>query len=89
MVIRNCDKCQFRLPKLTFFRHELSKNGIAPSEEMIAAVVNASTKEHFGSSIKTTAKPELQLSGSRRFKRSFTVTTWGKSGEQFPTLRKI
>ena len=37
----NGDKCQFRLPKLTFFGHELSSHGIAPSEEKIAAVVNA------------------------------------------------
>ena len=37
----NGDKCQFRLPKLTFFGHELSKKGVAPSEEKIAAVVNA------------------------------------------------
>ena len=32
---------QFRLPKLTFFGHELSKKGVAPSEKKIAAVVNA------------------------------------------------
>ena len=37
----NGDKCQFRLPKLTFFGHELSKKGVAPSKEKIAAVVNA------------------------------------------------
>ena len=37
----NGDKCQFRLLKLTFFGHQLSKKGVAPSEEKIAAVVNA------------------------------------------------
>ena len=37
----NGEKCQFRLPRLTFFGHELSARGIAPSEEKIAAVVNA------------------------------------------------
>ena len=37
----NGDKCQFRLPGLTFFGHELSARGIAPTEEKIAAVVNA------------------------------------------------
>ena len=37
----NGDKCQFRLPKLTFFGHELSSHGITPSEEKIAAVGNA------------------------------------------------
>ena len=37
----NGDKCQFRLPKLTFFGHKLSAQGVAPSEEKIAAVVYA------------------------------------------------
>ena len=37
----NGDKYQFRLPKLTFFGHKLSAQGVAPSEEKIAAVVNA------------------------------------------------
>ena len=34
-------KCQFRLPKLTFFGHDLSIKGIAPSEEKAPAVQNA------------------------------------------------
>ena len=37
----NGEKCQFRLPRLTFYGHELSARGIAPSEEKIATVVNA------------------------------------------------
>ena len=37
----NGEKCHFRLPRLTFFGHELSARGIEPSEEKIAAVVNA------------------------------------------------
>ena len=37
----NGDKCQFRLPRLTFFGHKLSARGVEPSEEKIAAVVNA------------------------------------------------
>ena len=37
----NRDKYQFRLPRLTFFGRELSARGVAPSEENIAAVVNA------------------------------------------------
>lgn len=37
----SADKCQFRLPKLTFFGHEVSKQRVAPSEEKIVAVVNA------------------------------------------------
>ena len=35
------EKCQFRLPRLTFFEPELSARGIAPIKETIAAVVNA------------------------------------------------
>ena len=37
----NGGKCQFRLHKLTFFGHDLSSEGVGPSEEKIAAVVNA------------------------------------------------
>ena len=37
----NARKCQFRLPKLTFFEHDLSKNGVAPSEEKVAALQKA------------------------------------------------
>ena len=49
----NARKCQFRLPKLTFFRHDLSKNGVAPSEEKVAAVQNA--------------KPPKNVAGVRSF----------------------
>ena len=35
------EKCQFRLPKLTYFGHKLSAQGVAPSEEKVATVVNA------------------------------------------------
>ena len=34
----NEKKCKFRLPKLTFFGHDLSRRGIKPSEEKIAAI---------------------------------------------------
>ena len=37
----NGEKCQFRLPKLTFFGHDLNSEGVIPSEEKIAAVLNA------------------------------------------------
>ena len=37
----NGDKCQFRLTKLTFFGHELTSNGINPSEEKVAAIRDA------------------------------------------------
>ena len=37
----NEKKCQFRLPKLTFFGHNLRKQGISPSEEKVSAIQNA------------------------------------------------
>ena len=37
----NGAKCGFRLHRLTFFGHDLSGEGVAPSEEKVAAVVNA------------------------------------------------
>ena len=36
-------KCQFRIHKLTFFGHDLSREEVSPSEEKIAAVVNLQT----------------------------------------------
>ena len=38
----NGDKRQFRLPKLTFFGNDLSGQGVAPSKEKVAAILNAS-----------------------------------------------
>ena len=35
----NGKKCQFRLPKLTFFGHDLCKSGVQPSE--VASIQNA------------------------------------------------
>ena len=37
----NGDKCEFRLIKLKFFSHELSSDGVSPSEEKIAAIREA------------------------------------------------
>jgi len=37
----NREKCQFRLSKLTFFGHELTSDGINPSEEKVAAIRDA------------------------------------------------
>ena len=36
----NGEKCQFRPPKLTFFGHDLSRQGVAPGEEKVAAILN-------------------------------------------------
>lgn len=41
----NGDKCQFRLPTLTFFSHELSRQGVAPSEEKVAAILKGSPRQ--------------------------------------------
>ena len=37
----NGDKCEFRLPRLTFFGHQVTQNGVEPSEEKVAAIRNA------------------------------------------------
>lgn len=37
----NGKKCQFRMTKLTFFGHDLSSNGVSPSEEKVAAIRDA------------------------------------------------
>ena len=40
-LIVNGDKCEFSLTKLKFFGHELSSDGVSPSEEKIAAIRDA------------------------------------------------
>lgn len=40
-LILNGNKCEFRLSKLTFSGHELTSDGINPSEEKIAAIRDA------------------------------------------------
>ena len=42
----NGAKYQFRFRKLTFFEHDLSREEVSPSEEKIAAVVNAQTPKN-------------------------------------------
>ena len=37
----NEDKCEFRLPRLTFFGHEVTRTGIELSEEKVAAIRRA------------------------------------------------
>ena len=41
----NEKKCQFRLPKLTFFGHDLSSKGISPNEEKVAAIQNTKSPQ--------------------------------------------
>ena len=31
----NGDKCEFRLPRLTFFAHQVTQNGVEPSERRL------------------------------------------------------
>ena len=37
----NEDKCEFRLPRLTFFGHEVTQKGVEPSDEKVAAIQHA------------------------------------------------
>ena len=37
----NEDKCEFRLPRLTFFGHKVTWTSIEPSEEKVAAIRQA------------------------------------------------
>ena len=37
----NGDKCEFGLPRLTFFGHQVTQNGVEPTEEKVAAIWNA------------------------------------------------
>ena len=40
------EKCRFRLHRLTFFGHDLSSQGVVPSEEKIAPVVNVQASKN-------------------------------------------
>ena len=42
----NGSKCKFRLPRLTFYGHDLGKQGITPNEEKIDAIVNAQSPKN-------------------------------------------
>ena len=54
----NGANCQFRLHKLIFLGHNLSREGVSPSEEKIAAVVNVQPpKECLRSVLICTASP--------------------------------
>ena len=37
----NGDKCEFRLPRVTFFGHQVTQNGLETSEEKVATIRNA------------------------------------------------
>ena len=42
----NADKCRFRLPKLTFYGHDLSRSGVSPSEEKVTAIRDANAPQN-------------------------------------------
>ena len=42
----NGDKCEFRLPRLTFFGHQVTQNGLEPSEEKVAAIWKADPRQN-------------------------------------------
>jgi hypothetical protein len=44
----NVNKCTFRMTRLTFFGHNLSKDGVSPSEEKIQAITNAKSPTSSG-----------------------------------------
>lgn len=41
LFLKERKKCEFRLPKPTFFEHEWTKKGVNPSEEKVAAIRDA------------------------------------------------
>ena len=61
-VTVNGEKCKFRLSKLTFFGHELTSDGVNPSEEKVASIrdarppKNASEVQSFMGLVKYSAK---------------------------------
>ena len=42
----NGEKCEFRLPRLTLFGHQVTQNGVEPSEEKVAAIRNPDPPQH-------------------------------------------
>ena len=42
----NAGKCQFRLPKLTFYGPDLSRSGVSPSEEKVMAFRDAKAPQN-------------------------------------------
>lgn len=96
----NGDKCQFRLPRLAFFGHELSARGIAPSEEKIAAVVNARPPQNvsevrsFVQLVQYSAKfiPDFAQAAEplRRLLRKGEPFVWGpEQGDAFHKLKEL
>ena len=96
----NGNKCEFRLSKLTFFGHELTSNGINPSEEKIAAIRDARPPKDasevrsfmglvqysakFTTDVASVAKPKEELT------RKSTKFVWGAEQETaFQELKRM
>ena len=88
----NASKCQFQLPKLTFFGHDLSCDGISPSEEKVAAVKdakppqNAAEVKSFLGLVQYCAKflPDFAQEAEpiRKLTRKNQSLEWGKAQQQ-------
>ena len=96
----NGDKCEFRLSRLTFFGHELTSDGINPSEEKIAAIRDARSPKDasevrsfmglvqysakFMPDVASVAKPIQELT------RKGIVFHWGKEQQTaFEELKRL
>ena len=94
----NPDKCEFRIPKITFMGYLVSETGIGPTEEKVKAVVNAREPEtasevrsflglvnfcsRFIPDLATTAEP------LRKLTRASTPFVWGeKQKSSFQELK--
>ena len=96
----NADKCQFRLPKLTFYRHDLSRSGVSPSEEKVMAIRNAKAPQNsseirsFLGLVQYSAKfiPDFATVSEplRQLTRKNVKFVWGRQqAEAFEKLKEI
>ena len=94
------NKCKFRLPQLTFYGHDLGNHGIAPSEEKVAAILNAKSSQtasevrSFLGLVQYSAKfiPNFaeQAEALRILTRKDQVFIWGDEQERaFQELKKL
>ena len=96
----NGDKCQFCHPKLTLFSHDLSRQGVMPSEDKVAAILNpsppqdASEVRYFVQLVQYSAKfiPNFAQEAEplRNLLRKNVPIVWGKDQEEaFQRLKKL
>ena len=96
----NGDKCQFTMTKLTFFGHELTSNGVNPSEEKVAAIrdarspKDASEVRSFMGLVQYSAKFMLDLASIAKpiqeLTRKGVTFKWGAEQQRsFQELKKL